>query len=71
MEETNETKADKVSTQTDTVKLSFYARKHDGKFSCSVDESNLITEDTDAASAIAYWFSKVQEWPTSTAAVGG
>ena len=71
MEETNETKADKVSTQTDTVKLSCYARKHDGKFSCSVDESNLIAEDTDAASAIENRFSKVQEWPTSTAAVGG
>lgn len=71
MEETNETKAEKVSTQTDTVKLSCYAREYDGNFSCSVDESNLITEDTDATSAIADWFSKVQEWPTSTAAVGG
>jgi len=71
MEETNETKAEKVSTQTDTVKLSCCAREYDGNFSCSVDESNLITEDTDAASAIADWFSKVQEWPTSTAAVGG
>lgn len=71
MEETDETKKDKVSTQTDTVKLSCYAREYDGNFGNSVDESNLLTEDKDAAGAIADWFSKVQEWPTSTAAIGG
>lgn len=36
-----------------TVNLSTYE--------ISVDESNLVTEDTKAAEAIKNWFSKVQE----------
>lgn len=33
----------------------------------SVDESNLVAEDTDAATAIKDWFSKVQEAPDAAA----
>lgn len=33
----------------------------DNAYEISVDESNLVTEDTKAAEAIKNWFSKVQE----------
>ena len=32
------------------------------RYEISVDESNLVTEDTDAAEAIKNWFSEVQEY---------
>lgn len=56
-----ETKQDKVSTKTATLKGSFYERAIDGNFYVSVDESNLLDEHADAKAAIADWFSKVQE----------
>lgn len=60
------TQEDKVTTQTATLKGSFYERACDGNFETQVDESNLLTEHTDAAAAIKNWFGKVQE-PTEAA----
>lgn len=56
-----ETQADKVSTQTNTLKGSFYERQKDGNYQIQVDESNLLADHTSAAAAIKDWFSKVQE----------
>ena len=61
-----QTQEDKVTTQTATLKGSFYERACDGNFATQVDESNLLTEHTDAAAAIKNWFGKVQE-PTEAA----
>lgn len=58
-----ETEADKVTTQTATLKGSFYERAIDGNFQIQVDESNLLEEHADAKTAIEEWFSKVQERP--------
>lgn len=55
-----------MTTQTATLKGSFYERACDGNFETQVDESNLLTEHTDAAAAIKNWFGKVQE-PTEAA----
>lgn len=57
------TQADKVETQTASLKGSFYERAIDGNYQLEVDESNLLEEHTDAKSAIADWFSEVQEKP--------
>lgn len=62
-----QTQEDKVTTQTATLKGSFYERACDGNFEAQVDESNLLAEHTDAAAAIKNWFEKVQE-PTEAAA---
>ena len=59
-EEAN-TKEGKLSPTTKTVKGSFYERSMDNLYEISVDESNLVNENTDAAAAIKNWFSKVQE----------
>ena len=59
-EEAN-TKEGKLSPTTKTVKGSFYERSMDNRYQISVDEENLVTGDTDAATAITNWFSKVQE----------
>lgn len=59
-EEAN-TKEGKLSPTTKTVKGSFYERSMDNLYEISVDESNLVDENTDAAAAIKNWFSKVQE----------
>lgn len=61
-EEAN-TKEGKLSPTTKSIKGSFYERALDGKYEISVDESNLVTEDTDAATALKNWFSAVQEYP--------
>lgn len=61
-----QTQEDKVTTQTATLKGSFYERVCDGNFETQVDESNLLAEHTDAATAIKNWFGKVQE-PTEAA----
>ena len=61
-----QTQEDKVTTQTATLKGSFCERACDGNFETQVDESNLLTEHTDAAAAIKNWFGKVQE-PTEAA----
>jgi len=61
-----QTQEDKVTTQTATLKGSFYERACDGNFETPVDESILVTEHTDAAAAIKNWFGKVQE-PTEAA----
>lgn len=55
------TKEGKINPVTKTIKGSFYERNMDGAYEISVDESNLVTEDTDAAAAIKDWFAKVQE----------
>lgn len=56
-----ETEADKTTTQTATLKGSFYERQMDGNYHISVDEGNLLEGDTTAAEAIKNWFAKVQE----------
>ena len=60
-----ETESDKVSTQTATLKGSFYERAIDGNIQIQVDESNLLEEHTDAKTAIEEWFGKVQERPAA------
>jgi len=57
------TKEGKLSPSTKSIKGSFYERSIDNRYEVSVDESNLVTEDTDAAEAIKNWFSEVQEYP--------
>ena len=47
--------------------ISFYERSIDNLYEVSVDESNLVAEDTDAATAIKDWFSKVQGTPDAAA----
>lgn len=61
-EEAN-TKEGKLSPTTKSIKGSFYERSLDGKYEISVDESNLVNEDTDAATALENWFKAVQEYP--------
>ena len=55
------TKEGKLSPTTKSIKGSFYERSLDNAYEISVDESNLVTENTKAAEAIKAWFSKVQE----------
>ena len=55
------TKEGKLSPTTKSVKGSFYERSLDNAYEISVDESNLVKENTKAAEAIKSWFSKVQE----------
>lgn len=55
------TREGKLSPTTKSIKGSFYERSIDNKYEISVDESNLVDENTDAKTAIANWFSKVQE----------
>lgn len=57
------TKEGKLSPTTKTIKGSFYERSIDNKYEISVDESNLIDENTDAREALENWFSAVQEYP--------
>ena len=65
-----ETQEDKIKTQTAGLKGSFYARQKEDTiddvkknlYSIQVDESNLVAEDTTAATAIGAWFGKVQEY---------
>lgn len=57
------TKEDKLSPTTKSIKGSFYERSIDNRYEVSVDESNLVDEDTDAATAIKNWFAAVQEYP--------
>lgn len=59
-EEAN-TREGKLSPTTKSIKGSFYERSIDSKYEISVDESNLLETHTDAKTAIANWFSKVQE----------
>lgn len=59
-EEAN-TKEGKLSPTTKSIKGSFYERSIDNRYEISVDESNLLEDNTDAKAAIADWFSKVQE----------
>jgi phi13 family phage major tail protein len=61
-EEAN-TKEGKLSPTTKSIKGSFYERTIDSRYEISVDESNLVGDDTDAATAIANWFAEVQEYP--------
>lgn len=60
-----QTQEDKVTTQTATLKGSFYERSIDGNYQIQVDESNLLEEHTDAKAAIEAWFSAVQDYPAS------
>ena len=55
------TKEGKLSPTTKSIKGSFYERSLDNAYEISVDESNLVKENTKAADAIKSWFSKVQE----------
>lgn len=56
-----ETQAEKVAVKSNTIKGDFYDRQKDGLYQIVVDESNLLASNTDAKTAIADWFSKVQE----------
>lgn len=67
-EDNYETEAGSTTTQTATLKGDFYERQIDAAYQVQVDESNLIAEDTDAATAIKDWFAKVQEAPNGTEA---
>lgn len=58
-----QTEEDKVTTQTATLKGSFYERSIDGNYQIQVDESNLLEEHTDAKTAIGAWFAAVQDYP--------
>ena len=60
-DEEYETRGEKISTKTATLKGSFYERKIDGAFSIQVVESNLLEEHANAREAIKDWFSAVQE----------
>lgn len=60
-EDEYETEADKTTTQTATLKGSFYERQMDGNYHISVDEGNLLEGNTTAAAAIKDWFGQVQE----------
>lgn len=62
-----ETREGSVKTQTATLKGSFYERQLDSRYEIQVDESNLISTDTSAATAIQNWFSEVQEYTAATA----
>lgn len=59
------TKEGKLSPTTKSIKGSFYERSLDNQYEISVDESNLIDEYTDAKTALANWFSAVQEYPNA------
>lgn len=60
------TKEGKLSPTTKSIKGSFYERSIDNQYEISVDESNLINENTDAKAALKNWFSAVQEEGDST-----
>lgn len=66
LEDNYETKGESTTTQTATLKGDFYERQIDGRYHCSVDESNLIASYTEAATAIKNWFAEVQEYPEGT-----
>lgn len=63
-EETFETDSNETKTQTSTAKGMFYARNTDAEYMISVDESNLVAENENAAAAIKNWFATVQEKTT-------
>ena len=65
------TKEGKLSTTTKSIKGSFYERSIDNKYEISVDESNLLSEYTDAKTALESWFSAVQEYTDGVENVGG
>ena len=66
IEDDYESKADKIKTQSKTLKGSFRARKKDGNWRVRVNEAYLQDTYTDAKAAIQDWFSKVQEPPANT-----
>lgn len=59
--ENYETEQDKIKTQTQKMKGTFYAREKDGNISVEVDENYLLEENASAKAAIQSWFSKVPE----------
>lgn len=69
-----ETQEDKIKTQTASLKGTFYARQKEDTldgikknlYAIQVDESNLLTEDISASTAIESWFSAVQEYTEPT-----
>lgn len=56
-----ETQAEKIAVKSNSIKGNFYDRQKDGDYQIVVDEGNLLETNTDAKTAIADWFSKVQE----------
>ena len=61
VDDEHDTIGEKATGKSNTIKGGFYDRQKDGRYHISVDESNLVAEDVDAAAAIASWFEKVQE----------
>lgn len=64
-------KEGKLSPTTKSIKGSFYERSLDNQYEISVDESNLIDENTGAKKALENWFSAVQEYPNAADNTGG
>lgn len=60
-EDEHETRGEKPSPKTKTIKGTFYARKKDGNFRVRVHESELLETHTEAKEVIKSWFSEVQE----------
>lgn len=60
-EDDYETRADKIKTQSKTLKGYFRGRKKDENWRVRVNEAYLQDTYTDAKTAIKDWFSKVQE----------
>lgn len=63
-EDKHETSEDKIKTQTEKLKGTFYGRTKDNKFRLRIFEDELVEGDTDAKTVITNWFSKV---PNQTA----
>lgn len=61
-----ETKQDKVSPKTKTIKGTFYGRELDQKFRRRVNEEELINSDENAKKAIENWFKEVPLQTTAT-----
>lgn len=61
-----ETRADKIKTQSRTLKGSFRPRVKDGDWRIRVNEAYLQDSYTSAKTAIQSWFSKVQEKAENT-----
>ena len=63
----HETSAEKIKTQTKSIKGTFYGRQLDGDYRSRIFEDELADGDTDAAIIITKWFSEVpNQVPAST-----
>lgn len=78
-EDSYESTGEKVNTQKNTLKGTFYSREKkdtvNGKekhfYELRVNESELVEANTEAKTAITKWFTEVQEYAAHTAEVSG